>query len=135
MVKGFTLVELMVVLTIVGILLAIAVPMYIGYVESSRVGEAVGIMSAIITSQKVEKVGKRLKYYDAVGPDAHKIITEKGIDISEARYFRYETMRERDHFLVIATALPESGLTGKIFYESSTGKWLATGDIKQEWLP
>jgi Tfp pilus assembly protein PilE len=49
-VKGFTSVELMVVLITGGILLAIVVPMFIGYVESSRVDEAIGIVSAIIES-------------------------------------------------------------------------------------
>lgn len=133
-IKGFTLVEFMAVLIVVGILVAIAVSLFIGYIESSRVDEAIGIISAIIETQKVERTGKSLKYYDAVGPDAHKIIAEKGIDISKARYFRYETFREIGAFVVVATALPGSGLRGRIFYESKTGKCLAIGDIKQEWL-
>jgi hypothetical protein len=36
---------------------------------------------------------------------------------------------------MIVTALPESGMKGKVIYESSTGKWLATGETRQEWLP
>jgi len=36
---------------------------------------------------------------------------------------------------VVATALSKSGVEGKIIYESKTGKWVGTEDIRQEWLP
>lgn len=38
--RGFTLVELMITIAIIGILSAIAVPVYNGYIESSKVGTA-----------------------------------------------------------------------------------------------
>lgn len=103
--------------------------------ESGKVDEAVGIISAIVVSQESEKAGRRLEYYDAVGPDAHEILAQKGIGISKAAYFSYETFRVADHFVIIAKALPISGLKGKVIYESKTGKWTGTEDIRQEWLP
>ena len=38
--QGFTLIELMITIAIIGILSAIAVPVYNGYIESSKVGTA-----------------------------------------------------------------------------------------------
>jgi len=133
--NGLTPVELITVLAIVGTLLAIAVFFFIGYMKSHKVDEAIRIISCIIVSQEIEKAGKRLEYYNAVGPNAHEIIAKKGIEISKATYFSYETFRAEGHFVVVATALPKSRMRGKIIYESKTGKWMGTEDIRQEWLP
>jgi type IV pilus assembly protein PilE len=45
--KGFTLVELMIVMVVVAILAAVAVPSYNGYVSRSRVAEATGTLGSI----------------------------------------------------------------------------------------
>ncbi|HPF70162.1 MAG TPA: prepilin-type N-terminal cleavage/methylation domain-containing protein [Candidatus Krumholzibacteria bacterium] len=50
--KGFTMIELMVVVVIVGVLAAIAVPMYGKYVKNARLTEATGRVGEIITSSK-----------------------------------------------------------------------------------
>jgi len=103
--------------------------------KSRKISEAIGIISVVIVSQDIEKAGKHLEYYDAVGPNAHEIIAKKGIDMSKAVYFSYETFRAEGHFVVAAKALPKSGMEGKIIYESKTGKWVGTEDIRREWLP
>lgn len=49
---GFTMIELMVVVIIVGVLAAIAVPVYTDYVKKSRVSEATGRMGDLLTAAK-----------------------------------------------------------------------------------
>ena len=50
--KGFTMIELMVVVVIVGILAAIAIPLYGKYIKNARVTEATGRIGEIITANK-----------------------------------------------------------------------------------
>ena len=132
--KGFTLVELMVIIIIVGILAGIAVPLYLNYTETAKVREALGIMKAIITSQKVEKM-RTLRYYTATGGNAPTTFLKKGVDMRESRYFTYEASGDPDAFSVTATATPESHMTGTISYDSATNTWSSTGDITESMLP
>jgi len=47
--KGFTLIELMIVVAIIGVLAAIAIPAYQDYVKKSEAASALATMKAIIT--------------------------------------------------------------------------------------
>lgn len=105
------------------------------YERSHKVDKAVGIISGIVISQEIERSRRSFDYYDAVGPKAHEVIANKGVEISKALCFSYETFRVGGNFVVVAKALPESGMRGKIIYESKTGKWVGTEDIRQEMLP
>ena len=49
--QGFTLLELLVVVLIVGILASVAIPQYFKTVERTRVAEALGMISSIKTSE------------------------------------------------------------------------------------
>ncbi len=50
--KGFTMIELMVVVVIVGVLAAIAIPIYGKYIKNARVTEATGKMGELVTAAK-----------------------------------------------------------------------------------
>lgn len=65
---GFTLIEVMIVVVIIGILAAIAVPNYIDYVTRSRIAEAIGPLGSLQT--KMEQFYQDNAQYDGGCPTA-----------------------------------------------------------------
>jgi type IV pilus assembly protein PilA len=67
--QGFTLIELMIVVAIIGILAAIAIPAYQDYTQRAQIGEAFTIVSNAKTAIA--------EYYQTNGafPDATDILT------------------------------------------------------------
>ena len=142
--RGFTLVELMVVIIIVGILAAIAVPLYTDYVQKARVTEATSIMGAIITAEKIWRQ-RTTQYFTATTNDEFK---QHGIDISDTVYFTYDvdgTLTDADGnpaFKITAVAGAAfdgvgDGLTS-ISYDSTLGvgsRWDSSGGITDDMLP
>ncbi len=135
--RGFTLVEMMVVIIIVGILAAVAVPLYTGYVEKSKITEATSIIGAIITSEKLEM--QRVPAQGFYSASDRTAFAAKGLDLSDTKYFTYSVTATggppNTKFEVTATATTDyrsapSGCWIKYTYDPTAtpvGKWSSDG--------
>lgn len=75
--NAFTLTELMVVMAILVILAAVAVPLYTGFIDEGRRAEARGAIAAILTAQQ--------RYYrDAGNGQYTNSLAALGVDLTDA---------------------------------------------------
>jgi prepilin-type N-terminal cleavage/methylation domain-containing protein len=66
--KGFTLIELLIVILIVGILAAVATPLYLGYVKDAKTAEAKAVAGSLwsaVQSSAIAKCGTATKVSEA----------------------------------------------------------------------
>ncbi len=83
---GFTMIELMVVVVVVGILAAIAIPIYGKYIKNSRLTEATARIGEIVTASKAYAQ----EHQDATGNPTWPPAGGSGIvDLSNSAEFSY----------------------------------------------
>ena len=100
--QGFTLMELMIVVAIVGILSAVAIPAYNGYMESGRIAECTNEIAAIKLAQK-QYFLENNRYFpdpDGVADTAADNTDYQNIENESGGYFR---STYRDHGTIGST--------------------------------
>ena len=65
--KGFTLLELIMVVIIIGILATLAIPQYTRFAEKARAAEAINTIGAIKTAQAMYKLEDGVTYTSTIG--------------------------------------------------------------------
>jgi len=75
--KGFTLVEMMIVVAIIAILAGVAIPQYLKYVRKSEAVEAIGFLKQIVDAQSIYR-SSHGKFY--AGTDMNQTIKVLSID-------------------------------------------------------
>ncbi len=135
--KGFTLVELAVVIVIIGVLAAFGVPQFLKSVERAKAAEAFNYLAAVRASQE-RYLAKNGYYYGSssgltadttTGAWPVDSTTNETLDIIQnlPKYFTLGTMTE-SHVLVSNSAAPKWELTLTRNASSSYGAYQVTFD-------
>ena len=108
--KGFTLMELMVVIVIVAILAAVAVPLYINYVRDAARTEAKGAIGAVITAEQVYFQQNATYINDK---------TKLNVDLTDVnpRWTIDVTAADANALTILATQVVASGTPLKVQYD------------------
>ncbi|MFA7073689.1 MAG: prepilin-type N-terminal cleavage/methylation domain-containing protein [Endomicrobiaceae bacterium] len=118
--QGFTLVELVIVIVIVGILSIVAVPIYRGYTRKSMLTEGKSLISAIEKQEKIYYV-EFAKYIDVSATSFSPVLD---IDARANKYFTaFQVTVSGSAFTAVTTGT--GGATG-------IGVTLSSPDIRQK---
>lgn len=128
--SGFSLIELMIVIVILGVLMAIAIPNYNGYLERTRRTDARGALLEIASAQ--ERIYFERNQYTSAIADVWSY-QEGGVSVSnEGHYVLSVVLTAADTNRFTATATAQDKQAGDAdcatFSIDETGLKAATGD-------
>lgn len=127
--RGFTMVEVMVVVVIVAILVGFSVPMYRKYVRNSRVSEATNRMGDILTAARTFAVHNTLPNGRGQWPRSCQASGFLG-DCGASENFRYSILRTGDVLTIFAFGVGE--MRG-VQVTMTVNGLSANGDIRVNW--
>jgi type IV pilus assembly protein PilA len=130
--SGFTLIELMIVVAIIGILAAVAIPQYQNYIARTQVTRALGEISALKTS--VEEQLMRGVYPSTTGAVGFTATSLGAVDVSFASADVGDGTLEAHLNGSVSTVITGSRIH---LNRASTGTWtcLVDGNAGSQFLP
>jgi type IV pilus assembly protein PilE len=102
MARGFTLIELMIVVAVLAILAAVAFPQYTNYIQRGKITEATSSLAEL--RLRAEK-----RFSD------NRAYTGFSQAIQNAKYFTYACVINANDFVCTATGVANQGMTGFVY--------------------
>ncbi|MCC6477514.1 prepilin-type N-terminal cleavage/methylation domain-containing protein [bacterium] len=123
--KGFTLIEILIVVVIVAILAAISVPIYLEYVESARASDAKTAISSIWQAAQI--------YYQDRGEypaNVEDLQDNKYVNVSESTLLQWNfsfSGNPPDEIIALSTDQMKGGSGKEVRYDVKRGTWRGYG--------
>lgn len=122
--KGFTLVEILVVVIIVAILAAIAVPIYLRYVERARAAEPQSALSSIRTAYRIY----RQTYGSTDGYTMEEALQDARLGRATMRNWTFEVVgNPPTQYIATSTAEFPGGEGHQVIYDEVTAQYSGYG--------
>ena len=126
--RGFTMIEIMVVVVIVAILAAIALPIYLDYVQSSYASEARTVMSNVHNAAKM--------YYQTKGEwpgDVEQLERAGQLDLDRSTKLKWTfELQLPDRLSATSTEEMSGGAGHQVVYDADIGKFTGYGSSEEE---
>ena len=128
--RGFTMIEIMVVVVIVAILAAIALPIYLDYVQSSYASEARTVMSNVHNAAKM--------YYQTKGEwpgDVEQLERAGQLDLDRSTKLKWTfELQLPDRLSATSTEEMQGGAGKVVSFDALTGKFTGYGSPEESQL-
>jgi prepilin-type N-terminal cleavage/methylation domain-containing protein len=128
--KGFTLIELMIVVVIIGILAALAIPRFMRSTTKSKQSEAKQILKQVYTMQHAYRQEYNAYCLNGVTASAAAPITfaQIGVDIMASARYTYAMVATANTFTCTATGNLDDDATNDIWTIDQAGTLTCTTD-------
>jgi len=124
--KGFTLIELMIVVVIIGILAALAIPRFMTATTRSKQSEAKGILKQVYTMQHAYRQANGLYGDGGVTAVAGGAFTLIGVEVMVGARYSYVMVAAANTFTCTGTANLDDDATNDVWTIDETGNLLNT---------